>query len=354
MPGKIDVTRICVILRGMKNVALLLVFSIVSIAQNYKAEQTLDHGISVVHLTDMANAVEVSILSSIGNRAYEMIVHGQNILYSPSSDVAEAQKTPGLTSGIPFLAPWANRLSEQAIWANGKKYQLRPALGNVRELMSGLWRVTDVAADANSAHVTSKLEFWKYPDLVAQWPFAQEYEMTYRLAGGVLQVQVTVTNLGAEPMPVVIGFHPFYRIPGVPRDEWIAHLAARKRVITNDRLVATGELVPLDLPGLLPLKGHNLDTGFTDLERDADGRAHFWIESGGKKVEELLGPKYSVALIWNPPAPMGETREFICIEPMAGITNAVNLYHEGKYSDLQILSAGGKWTESFWIRASGI
>ena len=32
----------------------------------------------------------------------------------------------------------------------------------------------------------------------------------------------------------------------------------------------------------LLLKGQKLDDGFTDLERDADGRAHFTIEAGGK------------------------------------------------------------------------
>jgi hypothetical protein len=39
---------------------------------------------------------------------------------------------------------------------------------------------------------------------------------------------------------------------------------------------------------------------------------------------------------------------------MAGITDAVNLNHAGKYPDLQTVPAGGKWTESFWIRASGM
>ena len=43
---------------------------------------------------------------------------------------------------------------------------------------------------------------------MAQWPFAHEYEMTYRLADGVLEVRTTVTNLSTEPMPMVIGFHP--------------------------------------------------------------------------------------------------------------------------------------------------
>ncbi len=290
-----------------------------------------------------------------------MKVHGKNILYFPDSDLAEFQKKPGL-SGIPFLAPWANRLSEEDFWANGKKYTFNMTLGNVRGPIpihgllatSPLWEVMEVKADPQSAHVTSRLQFWKYPDLMAQWPFAQEYEMTYQLSAGTLEVRLTVNNLSAEPMPIVLGFHPYYRIPDVPRDEWTASLAARKMVLADDHLLATGEFKPLDLPNPLPLKGHPLDTGFTDLERDADGRAHFSIEAGGKKVEALFGPKYPAAVIYAPPAPAGQTRDFICFEPMTGITNAVNLHHEGKYPDLQILAPGAKWTESFWVRASGI
>jgi len=30
------------------------------------------------------------------------------------------------------------------------------------------------------------------------------------------------------------------------------------------------------------------------------------------------------------------------------------LHHDGKYPDLQSVAPGAKWTESFWIRASGI
>jgi hypothetical protein len=37
----------------------------------------------------------------------------------------------------------------------------------------------------------------------------------------------------------------------------------------------------------LLLKGQKLDDGFTDLERDADGRAHFTIEAGGKWTESI-------------------------------------------------------------------
>ncbi len=205
-----------------------------------------------------------------------------------------------------------------------------------------------------SARVTSRLEFWKYPDLVAQWPFAHEYEMTYSLAAGELEVKTTVTNLSTEPMPVAIGFHSFFQIPDIPRDEWMAHIPARVHVIADEHLIPTGEMRALDVPNPLPLRGRTLDDGFTDLERDSDGRAHFSIESGDKKVETLFGPKYPVVTIWLPTSPDGQPREFICFEPMTAITSGVNLAHEGKYPDLQMVPPGGKWSESFWVRAKGI
>ncbi len=341
---------------------MMLVLAIMSNAQNYTAQKTSDHGVAIVRLTDAAKGVEVSIVPSIGNRAYEMKVHGQNILYFPSPDIGEFQKQPEM-SGIPFLAPWGNRLDQQGFWANGKKYTFNAALGNLRGsllpihgmlLTSPLWEVMEVAADRESAHVTARLQFWRSPDLMAQWPFAHEYEMTYRLAEGELEVRVTVTNLSNESMPMALGFHPYYRIPGIPRDKWIATIPARKIVVTDDRLIPTGELKPSDLPNPLPLKGHTLDTGFTELDRDSAGRAHFAIESDGRKVEAIFGPKYPVAIIWEPPAPEGQTRDFICFEPMTGVTNAVNLHHEGKYPDLQTVAPGAQWTESFWIRSSGI
>jgi aldose 1-epimerase len=342
-------------------VGLWLFFAMTSNAQNYRAERTSDRGIEIIRLEDVTHGVVVSILPSIGNRAYEMKVHGKNILHFPYADVSELQKQPRLC-GIPFLAPWADLLNEQAFWANGKRYAFNMELGNVRGKMpshgvltnSPLWQVTEVVADANSARVTSRLEFWKYPDLAAQWPFAHEYEMTYSLAGGELEVRTTVTNTSAEAMPLAIGFHPFYQIPDIPRDEWVTRYPARVHVIGDEHNVPTGEMRSLDVPNPLPLRGQKLDDGFTDFERDSEGRAHFSIESGGKVVETLFGPKYPVVTIWLPVDRDGKPREFICFEPLTAIISGVNLAHEGKYPALQMVPAGGKWTESFWVRAKGI
>jgi aldose 1-epimerase len=154
-------------------------------------------------------------------------------------------------------------------------------------------------------------------------------------------------------MPLAIGFHPYYRIPDAPRDRWILRIPARTAVVADARRVPTGEFKPVDLPSPLPLKDRTLDDGFTDLERDAKGRAVFSIQSGEKQIEPLFGPKFPVAVVWEPAFPPGQTMGFVCIEPMAGVTNAINLNHAGKYPGLQVIEPGSKWTESFWVRPKG-
>ena len=330
-------------------------------AGNYTAVKTTDHGVEIVRLADAARGVEVSIVPSVGNRAYEMKVHGKNILYFPVPDVGAFKSGGGRgLNGIPFLAPWANRMAGAGFWANGTKYIFNSDLGTVRVAQNGiaihgmltasaLWQVTEVASDAQSAHVTSRLEFWKYPDLMANWPFAHEYEITYRLSEGSLEVSAAVTNLSTQPMPVSLGFHPYFNIPDVARADSTAHIPARKHVQTDPQLVATGEMKPNDLPEAVSLKDHTLDDGFTDLVRGPDGRATFSIEGAGRQIQVIYGPKYTVAVVYAPP-----NQNYICFEPMAAITNGVNLAHDGKYPELQMVAPGAKWRESFWVRASGM
>ncbi len=332
-------------------------------AENFSAFKTVEQGIEVVHLKDAGRAMEVSVVPSIGNRAVEFKIHEKNIVFFPYPGMDAFAKHPGL-NGIPFLAPWANRLDEAGFWSDGTRFALNPSLHNYQTDQHGLpihgllttsplWQVETMSADANSAQVTSRLEFWKYPALMAQWPIAHEYEMTYRLAEGALEVKVTISNLSASAMPVAIGFHPYYRIPDKPRDEWVATLPVRQSVLTDANLIPTGEFKPLDLPNPLPLKDHILDNGFTDMERDAEGRAHFLLQSGGESIELMFGPKYPVSVIWEPRSYDGKPAEFICFEPMTGVTNAINLHHAGKYQGLQTVAAGSKWTESFWVKPTG-
>jgi aldose 1-epimerase len=100
----------------------------------YSARQVGD----VVELNDSRNQTAVSILPALGNLTVEMKVKGHNVLRFPFNSAAEYKGGTG-SIGIPFLAPWADRLDEQAFYANGTRYPFDMDLGNVR----GANRFTD-------------------------------------------------------------------------------------------------------------------------------------------------------------------------------------------------------------------
>jgi aldose 1-epimerase len=244
----------------------------------------------------------------------------------------------------------------EGFWANGRRYLFNPGLASIRPDQNGIpihglltaspfWQLTRLGSDETSAYVTSRLEFWRYPDLMANWPFAHEYEMTHRLSAGALEVSVTVTNRSADPMPVAIGFHPYLQLPDVPIARAVAHIPVRMHVDTDSRLVPTGATTPVNFGDRVSLSDHHFDDGFTGLESESDGRTVFYVEGNQKKIEVTFGPKYPVAIIYAPP---GEN--FICFEPMSAITNGINLAHEGKYPGLQTVAPGEQWTESFRVR----
>jgi len=204
--------------------------------------------------------------------------------------------------------------------------------------------VVSSGADQESAHATSRLEFWKHPLMMAQFPFAHQIEMTYRLAGGALQVEVAIENLCDQPMPVAVGHHPYFQLHDAPRDEWKAHIAARDHLVLDQFLIPTGERRPMEFADPHPVRERPLDDVFANLIRERDGTARFHVAGGGEQLTVTYGPNYRVAVIY---APQG--RDYICFEPMAALTNAFNLAHRGVYQELQSVPPGGEWRESFWV-----
>jgi aldose 1-epimerase len=324
----------------------------------YSARVSLEEKTAVVRLLDAERGVEAAIVPSFGNRVIRMLVHGENILHFPFENPAAAMRERGL-NGVPFLAPWANRMAGEGFRAGGREYRFNETAGVLRMDSNGLaihgmlttsalWQVAALESHADSAHLTCRLDFWKHPALMANWPFAHAYEMTHRLADGVLEISTVIINRCTERMPVSIGFHPYFRVPGVRRDEVAIEVPVRSHVETDARLVATGEFTPVNFPASAPLREHKFDDGFVDLQRGADGRAVFSASGGGKTINVAFGPKYQAAVVYAPPG-----QEFFCFEPMTALTNGVNLAADGKYPELQWVEAGGKWRESFWISAQG-
>src|SRR5580693_6646683 len=114
-----------------------------------------------------------------------MTVGGREILWKPQPTLDAWRANPAL-GGVPLLAPWANRLDQEAFWANGRKYLLNPGLANLRYdanhlpihglvLFAREWKIIH----QDNATVTSRLDFWRVPEWMAQFPFAHSIEVTH-------------------------------------------------------------------------------------------------------------------------------------------------------------------------------
>ncbi|MGD0000436.1 MAG: aldose 1-epimerase [Bryobacteraceae bacterium] len=325
---------------------------------NYTVRETNEDGVKLYVLRDAAKDVEVKVAPQFGNIATSMTAHGKAVLWTPYPSAGEWAKHPAM-GGVPFLWPWANRIDGWSYWVNGRKYALNPDLGNVRAspkdapihgllLFAKQWKVTRAAATEHSAELESSFEFWREPAMMEQFPFANTVTMIYRLRDGVLEVETRVENLSSEPMPVALGFHPYFQVNDAPRDEWKVRLPAREKFVLNERLIPTGEKRPNPYANPQPLKGTALDDVLGGLVRDADGWARFRLEGAKESVTVEYGEAYPVAVAYAPPG-----RGFVCFEPMSAPTNAFNAAHDGWFKDLPMVPPGGVWKGVFRVVPEG-
>jgi aldose 1-epimerase len=380
--------------------AILGASAAASAPPRYRATQTGD----IVELQDTRAQIVVRVLTTASN-AYQMTVNGEDVIRRTWASLDDIRPRMGL-NGIPLLWPYANRLDEQAFYANGQKYTFDPGIGNtgrgavpMHGFLTGAtaWKVIEVKADGKSAWITSKLEFFRIPQYMTQFPFAHTLTMTYRVQEGALEVRTRIDSMSAEPMPVAIGFHPYFQLTDSAREDWHLSVAAKTHWLLDERTIPTGQTEPITKilpdPQNVAVKDVTLDDIFTDLERDAKGLATMSLKGKSQQVDVVLGPKFKTILVLsrvgggrgrgaapaaagapgaapgaagapgaaaapaNPPSAPNPNappaRGTVAFEPMASISNSMNMAQKGLYKDLQTIEPGGSWEESFWVRPKG-
>jgi aldose 1-epimerase len=336
-----------------------------------EAQYSANRAGDIVRLEHGPSRISASISPSAGNVVSEMRIGDHNVLWFPFDSIEEFKATGHGRAGIPFLGPWANRLDEQAFYANRRRFAFDMTIGNVRGeipihgllMETDRWRVLDMNADDSSAWVTSRLEFYREPLWMKQFPFAHSIDMTHRLQNGALAITTTIENMSAEPMPLSIGFHPYFQLPGSDRSEWVVTLPAQRRwrlAVTkapNGETEAVKDLFPD--PAAVRVSDYTLDDVYDDLVRDDTGTAVMSVRGGRQRIDVEVGPNYRSIVVFAPqPAALrtavaARGGPFVCLEPMAGISNSMNLAHRGLYPDLQYIPPGGTWQETFRVRPRG-
>ena len=223
-----------------------------------------------------------------------------------------------------LLVPWPNRLEDGRYDFDGRAHQLPLNELENRNAIHGLvrWSAWDVSERAPDRLVLEHT-------LRAQpgYPFTLGLRVEYALGERGLSVRTTATNLGDQSCPYGYGAHP-YLAPGVPRvDAATLHVPARTRLLSDDRSLPRGRAEvadsEFDFRSPRAIGPTVLDTCYTDLERDEDGRARIELhEPAGRGVALWLDDRHDYVMVFSGDPLPDVARRSLAVEPMTCPPNA--------------------------------
>jgi|RhiMethySRZTD1v2_1073278.scaffolds.fasta_scaffold30745_2 galactose mutarotase-like enzyme len=265
-------------------------------------------------VTLVSGPLEVAFLPDVGMLGVALRHRGDDLLALPGG---LAGYRAGHVTGLPLLAPWANRLGER-----------RYAVGDVEVDTTGLDLPTDgrglaihgtmtaqpgwevVARDERS--LEARFDYGARPDLLAAFPFPHELRIAASLDPEGLTMTTTVASTGDGAVPVAFGYHPYLRLPGVARSDVRLRLPARGHLALDDRQLPTGAVHAEEAEDS-PIG----DRTFDDLYELGEDR-ELALTGGGRRVGVELGDGYRYAQVFAPPG-----AETVCLEPMTAPGNAL-------------------------------
>jgi aldose 1-epimerase len=287
--------------------------------------------------------VEATFAPKAGMVGCSLRHHGDELLHL-GAGVAAYVRT-GSTMGIPFLHPWANRLAGFEYTFAGRTVsldrdspliKLDPNGLPIHGLLAGspYWEVGDVGADQTRAMLSAELDFGSHGDLLEYFPFPHVVRIDVRLAAAELNIDTTVTATADVEVPISFGFHPYLRLPNVPREHWEVELPVRERLLLDERMIPTGAREPVSYPRS-PLGDRSFDDAFAGLFPERP----FLLAGGGRAITTRFIENYPVAQVYTPPG-----AGFICFEPMTAPTNALR-----DHRSLPVVPPGQAFSASFSI-----
>lgn len=164
-------------------------------------------------------------------------------------------------------------------------------------------------------------------------------------------------------MPVAIGFHPYFQLTDSTRDDWTLAIRAKTHWLLSASTIPTGETQPIT--ALFP-DAHTCRSRtfrhWTTCSRISSGTprgATMTLKGKQQELDVMVGPNFKAMLVLTRTGggrgaqTAAPPRGSVAFEPMAGISNSMNLAQKGLYKELQSIPAGGTWEESFWLRPRG-
>ena len=248
---------------------------------------------------------------------------------------------PGWRGAV--LLPWPNRVRHGRWSWQGEDLQLDIGSPEEPHAIHGLlaWQPWTVL-DQGDRSVTLGTTVEPHPG----YPFRLAAAVDYALTADRLTGTVRVRNVGDRPAPVAAGVHPYLSV-GATADGGIADaeltLPARTELVVDGGL-PTGERRPFD--GAVGRIGERpLDTPLTDLDRDADGRAHVRLRGSAGELDLAVDAAWPWLQVYTGDTlPPGQYRRSLAVEPMTSPPNAL-----ADGVDLVVLEPGADWSGTWTL-----
>ncbi len=248
------------------------------------------------------------------------------------------------------LAPWPNRLADGRYELDGVRAQAALDEPERHNAIHGLVRwMPWTLQTRHQNQVSLRLQLHPSPG----YPFSLLMELDYHVGREGLTVTARAQSLDEGSVPFGLGFHPYLTAGTETVDGAILHVPAHHTLETDDRGLPTGELSPVegterDFTTSRFVGPTVLDTCFTTLDRDTDGRARASLDApGGRTGATLwLDEHFPYLMVYTgdtlPELP--RRRRAVAVEPM---TCPPNAFRTGK--DLADLQPGQEWSARWGI-----
>ena len=258
---------------------------------------------------------------------------------------ARDEVAPG-AAGQPLI-PWPNRLAGGSYEFGGMTYNVPWNEPSKRNAVHGFarWMTWRVERHEQSR---ARLSLVMYPR--QGYPFVLRVVIDYKISRRGVTVATTARNLGRTALPYAAGFHPYLSTGATSIDDCLLEVPAATWLTTDRRQIPTGHApvagTRYDFRALRRIGAARLDTAFTDLRRDADGRVRIRLSDarGSRRVALWMDESFGHVMVFT-----GDTlsdgsrrRRGLAVEPM---TAAPNAFRSG--DGLRILEPGESF-ESRW------
>ena len=265
-------------------------------------------------VTISSGPLDATFLPQLGMLGSSLRHRGEDLLALPGGLDGYRR---GNVTGLPLLAPWANRLGARRYEVDGIVVDLDgldlttdehglPIHGTMTAQPG--WEVIELSRRS----LTARFDFGAHPDLMASFPFPHELRIEASVEATTLRVDTTLAPTGDRSVPVSFGYHPYLRLPGARRENVRLRLPERRHLELDERQLPTGR-AHVEEAEDEPVGTRTFD----DLYELGDDR-QFALTGAGRRLVLELGDGYGHAQVFTPPA-----AESVCLEPMTAPVNAL-------------------------------